>query len=42
MTAIYQAASRFWELQFVQFAIIADIGLVLLLAAGSWVRARST
>jgi hypothetical protein len=40
MTAIYQPASRFWELQGVEFAIIAGTGALLLLLAGWWTHHR--
>jgi hypothetical protein len=40
MTAIYQPASRFWELQGVEFAIIAGIGTLLVLFASWWTHRR--
>jgi hypothetical protein len=40
MTAIYQPASRFWELQALEFAIVAAIGLALILAAAWWTNRR--
>jgi hypothetical protein len=36
MTALYQPASRFWELQAVEFGIVAGIGMLLILAAAWW------
>lgn len=35
-TALYQPASRFWELQAVEFGIVAGIGVLLILAAAWW------
>jgi hypothetical protein len=40
MTAVYQPASRFWELQGVEFAIVAGIGAALVLLAGWWTHRR--
>ena len=40
MTAIYQPASRFWELQGIEFAIVAGIGALLVLLAGWWTYRR--
>ena len=40
MTALYQPASRFWELQSVEFGIVAGIGLLLVLVAGWWTQRR--
>ena len=40
MTAIYQPASRFWELQGIEFAIVAGIGTLLVLLAGFWTYRR--
>lgn len=40
MTALYQPASRFWELQGVEFAIVAGIGALLVLIAGWWTQRR--
>jgi hypothetical protein len=40
MTALYQPTSRFWELQGVEFGIVAGIGLLLVLAAGWWTQRR--
>lgn len=40
MTAVYQPASRFWELQGVEFGIVAGIGTVLVLAAAWWTHHR--
>jgi hypothetical protein len=39
-TALYQPASRFWELQGVEFGIVAGIGLLLVLAAAWWTDRR--
>jgi hypothetical protein len=39
-TALYQPASRFWELQAVEFAIVGGIGLLLILAAAWWTQRR--
>lgn len=39
-TALYQPASRFWELQGVEFAIVAGIGVLLILAAAWWTHRR--
>ena len=36
MTAVYQPASRFWELQGFEFAIVAGIGVLLVVVAGWW------
>ena len=36
MTALYQPASRFWELQGAEFGIVAGIGMLLILAAAWW------
>lgn len=41
MTAVYQPASRFWALQGVEFAIIAGIGTLLVLAAAWWTHRRT-
>lgn len=38
MTALYQPASRFWELQAVEFGIVAGIGILLILTAAWWTR----
>jgi hypothetical protein len=40
MTALYQPASRFWELQGVEFGIVAGIGILLVLAAALWTQRR--
>lgn len=40
MTAVYQPASRFWELQSVEFALLAGIGALLVLFAGWWTHRR--
>ncbi|HZQ81478.1 MAG TPA: hypothetical protein VFB25_05845 [Gaiellaceae bacterium] len=40
MTAIYQPASRFWELQGIEFAIVAGIGALLVLLAAWWTQRR--
>ena len=40
MTALYQPASRFWQLQGVEFGIVAGIGIVLILAAAWWTSRR--
>ena len=40
MTAIYQPASRFWELQGIELAIVAGIGGLLVLAAAWWTSRR--
>ncbi len=40
MTAVYQPASRFWELQGIEFGIVAGIGVLLVLAAGWWTHRR--
>ena len=40
MTALYQPASRFWELQGVEFGIVAGIGMLLILAAAWWTHRR--
>jgi uncharacterized membrane protein len=40
MTALYQPASRFWELQGVEFAVVAGIGVLLILAAAWWTNRR--
>jgi hypothetical protein len=40
MTAIYQPASRFWELQGVEFGIVAGIGVLLIVAAAWWTNHR--
>jgi hypothetical protein len=40
MTALYQPASRFWELQSVEFGIVAGIGTVLVLVAAWWTHER--
>jgi hypothetical protein len=40
MTAIYQPASRFWQLQGLEFGIVAGIGALLLLAAAWWTQRR--
>jgi hypothetical protein len=39
-TAIYQPASRFWELQSVEFAIVAGAGALLVLLAAWWTHRR--
>jgi hypothetical protein len=39
-TAVYQPASRFWELQGVEFAIVAGVGVALILLAGWWTNRR--
>jgi hypothetical protein len=39
-TALYQPASRFWELQGVEFGIVAGIGMLLVLAAAWWTYRR--
>jgi hypothetical protein len=39
-TALYQPASRFWELQSVEFGIVAGIGMLLILAAAWWTHRR--
>jgi hypothetical protein len=40
MTALYQPASRFWELQGIEFGIVAGIGVLLVLAAAWWTSKR--
>jgi hypothetical protein len=40
MTAVYQPASRFWELQGLEFGIVAGIGMLLVLAAAWWANRR--
>ncbi|HWB21706.1 MAG TPA: hypothetical protein VG652_02325 [Gaiellaceae bacterium] len=40
MTAIYQPASRFWELQGVESGIVAGLGALLVLLAGWWTHQR--
>jgi hypothetical protein len=40
MTAIYIPASRFWDLQIIEFGIVAGIGAILILAAGWWTHKR--
>jgi hypothetical protein len=40
MTALYQPASRFWELQSVEFGIVAGLGVALVLLAGWWTHRR--
>jgi hypothetical protein len=40
MTAVYIPASRFWDLQGVEFGIVAGIGAILILAAGWWTHKR--
>ena len=40
MTAVYQPAGRFWELQSVEFALVAGIGVLLVLVAGWWTHRR--
>ena len=40
MTAVYQPASRFWELQSVEFGIVAGIGALLVLGAAWWTHKR--
>jgi hypothetical protein len=40
MTAVYQPAGRFWELQGVESAIVGGIGLLLILAAAWWTNRR--
>jgi len=37
---VYQPASRFWELQGIEFAIVAGIGLLLVVFAGWWTHRR--
>jgi hypothetical protein len=39
-TAVYQPASRFWELQGIEFAIVAGVGVALILFAGWWTNRR--
>ena len=40
MTAVYIPASRFWHLQAVEFALVAGVGVILVLAAGWWTNRR--
>ncbi len=40
MTAIYIPPSRFWDLQAVEFGLVAGIGAILILAAGWWTHRR--
>jgi len=40
MTALYQPASRFWELQGIEFGIVAGVGMLLVLAAAWWTYKR--
>jgi hypothetical protein len=40
MTALYQPASRFWELQGIEFGIVAGIGTLLVLIAAWWTQRR--
>jgi len=40
MTALYQPANRFWELQALEFGIVAGIGLLLIIAAAWWTQRR--
>ena len=40
MTAIYIPASRFWDLQVIEFGIVAGIGALLILAAAWWTHKR--
>ncbi len=40
MTAVYQPGGRFWELQGIEFAIVAGIGVLLILAAAWWTDRR--
>lgn len=40
MTALYQPVSRFWELQGVEFGIVAGIGVLLILASAWWTHKR--
>jgi hypothetical protein len=40
MTAVYQPASRFWELQGVEFGLVAGVGILLILAAAWWTQKR--
>jgi hypothetical protein len=40
MKAVYIPASRFWDLQAVEFGIVAGIGILLVLAAGWWTQRR--
>ncbi|HVS86140.1 MAG TPA: ABC transporter permease subunit [Gaiellaceae bacterium] len=40
MTAIYQPASRFWDLQGVEFALVGGIGVLLVLFAAWWTQRR--
>lgn len=39
-TALYQPASRFWELQGLEFGIVAGTGTLLILAAAWWTQRR--
>lgn len=40
VTAVYQPASRFWELQGLEFALVAGLGVLLVLFAGWWTHRR--
>jgi hypothetical protein len=40
VTAVYQPASRFWELQGIEFALVAGVGVLLVLLAGWWTHRR--
>jgi hypothetical protein len=40
LTAVYQPASRFWELQGIEFAIVAGVAVLLVLLAGWWTHRR--
>jgi hypothetical protein len=40
MTALYQPASRFWELQGIEFGIVAGLGALLVLFAAWWTQRR--
>ncbi len=40
LTALYQPASRFWQLQGAEFGIVAGIGILLILAAAWWTHRR--
>jgi hypothetical protein len=40
LTAIYQPASRFWALQGVEFALVAGLGALLVVAAAWWTHRR--
>lgn len=41
LTAVYQPAGRFWELQGIEFALVGGIGIVLLALAGRWAVRRT-